>query len=350
MLQVKLLGQYEIHMDGLPVIIPSRPAQSLLAYLLLHPNKSHRREKLAGQFWPTASESNARSNLRHALWRIRKAFGPAMNERMDSDDLGVIYHPQTGDQLDIDSFEACSENEDSIEALLLAVSAYGGELLPGFYEEWVILDRERLQAAFERKLGKLLERLLVERRWNEVLEWGERWVATGGVPEPAYRAMMLAYAGLGNLGGAAAQYQRCVEVLSSELGVEPSESTRKTFEQIRCGGVELISSENTLPVSMIPILPAFLEEPEKPAPIFVGREKELAALDGYLDKALSGQAQVVFVSGGAGSGKTALLQEFMRRSVAAHPDLVAGWGICNAFFWSRSSLSSVPGRVEYAVW
>ncbi len=350
MLQARFLGQFEIRMDGQPVIIPSRPTQSLLAYLLLHPNKSHRREKLAGQFWPASSESNSRSNLRHALWRIRKALGPGVNARLESDDLGVTYHPQPGDQLDVDSFEACSEDEGSTEMLLLAVSAYGGELLPGFYEEWVVLERERLQAAFERKLGRLLDRLLAEKRWNEALEWGEHWVASGGIPEPAYRALMLAHAGLGNLAAAAAQYQRCVEALARELGVEPSERTRNAFKQIRDGGVEPILPKST---PSTPILPAFLEGPEKQLPVFVGREAELAALDGYLDKALQGQAQVVFVSGEAGSGKSALLQAFLRRSVAAHPDLVVGWGICNAFFGQgdpylpfRDVLNMLAGGIE----
>jgi ABC-type oligopeptide transport system substrate-binding subunit/DNA-binding SARP family transcriptional activator len=353
MLQARLLGQYEIRIDGQPVIIPSRPSQSLFAYLLLHPNKSHRREKLAGQFWPAASESNARSYLRHELWRIRKALGPGADERVKSDDLGIAYHPQPGDQLDVDAFEACSEEVVPTDTLLLAVSAYGGELLPGFYEEWVVLARERLQAAFERKLGRLLDRLLAERRWNEALEWGEYWLASGGNPEPAYRALMLAHAALGNLAGAAAQYQRCVEALARELGVEPSERTRKAFEQIRDRGVEPILQESGLPSPATAILPVFLEEPEKPRPVFVGREAELAALDGYLHKALRGQAQVVFVSGEAGSGKSALLQAFVRHSVAAYPDLLVGWGICNAFFGQgdpylpfRDVLNMLAGGIE----
>jgi len=353
MLQARLLGQYEIRIDGQPVIISSRPCQSLLAYLLLNPNRSHRREKLAGQFWPATSESNSRSNLRHALWRIRKAIGPGANARLESDDLAVTYHPQPGDELDVDSFEACSEDEGSTEAFLLAVSAYGGELLPGFYEEWVVLERERLQASYERKLGRLLDRLLAERRWNEALEWGEQWVASGTVPEPAYRALMLAHAGLGNLASAAAQYQRCVEVLARELGVEPSERTRAVFEQIRDGGVESILLKSTPPAPTAPALPAFLEAPEKSAPVFVGRQAELAALDGYLGKALRGQVQVAFVSGETGSGKSALLQAFMRRSMAAHPDLIVGWGICNAFFGQgdpylpfRDVLNMLAGDIE----
>jgi ABC-type oligopeptide transport system substrate-binding subunit/DNA-binding SARP family transcriptional activator len=353
MLQARLLGQYDIRMDGQPVIVASRPAQSLFAYLLLHPNKAHRREKLAGQFWPDASESNARGNLRHALWRIRKALGPGAEARVESDDLGVSYHPQPGDEVDVDTLEACAEEEGSTEALLLAVSAYAGELLPGFYEEWVALERERLAAAFERKMGRLLERLLVERRWNEALEWGEHWIASGSVPEPAYRALMLAHAGLGNLAGAAAQFQRCVEALDRELGVEPSEATRKAFEQIREGGIAPLLPASGLPAPASLALPAFLEGAEKPAPVFVGRAAELAALDGYLDKALGGQAQVVFVRGEAGSGKSALLQAFVRRSVAAQPDLVVGWGICNAFFGHgdpylpfRDVLNMLAGGIE----
>ena len=75
MLEVRLLGQFRVTLDGKTVEIASRPAQSLFAYLILNPSTEHRREKLAGLLWPDSSESNARNNLRQALWRIRKAIG-----------------------------------------------------------------------------------------------------------------------------------------------------------------------------------------------------------------------------------------------------------------------------------
>ncbi|OGO14008.1 MAG: hypothetical protein A2Y53_04565 [Chloroflexi bacterium RBG_16_47_49] len=353
MIQVKFLGQYEILLDGQPIIIPSRLSQSLLAYLLLKPNKMHPRDKLAGQFWPAASESNARSNLRHALWRIRKVFGPRAAVHLQSDDQWVTYYPQPDDQMDVELFEACSEDTSSTEALLQAVAAYGGDLLPGFYEEWVVLERELLQAQFERKLSKLLDRLLLERRWNEALKWGERWVASGTVPEPAYRALMLAHAGMGNLSGAATQYQRCVEVLARELGVEPSERTRMAFERIRKGSVDTVLPKSTLTMTVAPIMPAFLESPEKLPAVFVGRDAELDTLNGYLNKALHGQTQVVFVKGEAGSGKSTLLQTFMRQSLSARPELLIGWGMCNAFFGQgdpylpfRDVLNGLAGGIE----
>jgi DNA-binding SARP family transcriptional activator len=74
MLEVRLLGQFEVLRDGRRLTIPTRNAQSLFAYLILNAGKAIRREKLAGLLWPDSSEENARSNLRHELWRLRKAI------------------------------------------------------------------------------------------------------------------------------------------------------------------------------------------------------------------------------------------------------------------------------------
>jgi predicted ATPase len=64
--------------------------------------------------------------------------------------------------------------------------------------------------------------------------------------------------------------------------------------------------------------------------VFVGRERELGELQRFLDRSLKGEAQVVFVAGEAGSGKSTLVDEFVRRAQEANPDLVAAVGECNA--------------------
>lgn len=71
MLAVRLLGQINVRLNDKPVKIPSVPAQSLLAYLILNAGSRHRREMLAGLLWPVSTEDNTRNNLRQALWRIR---------------------------------------------------------------------------------------------------------------------------------------------------------------------------------------------------------------------------------------------------------------------------------------
>src|SRR3990172_5724725 len=75
MLEVRLLGRFEVRLDGELIDLASRPAQSLFAYLALNPNLPHRRERLAGLLWPDTSDANARNSLRHALWTLRRALG-----------------------------------------------------------------------------------------------------------------------------------------------------------------------------------------------------------------------------------------------------------------------------------
>jgi ABC-type oligopeptide transport system substrate-binding subunit len=80
-------------------------------------------------------------------------------------------------------------------------------------------------------------------------------------------------------------------------------------------------------------LPAFLEEQEVevPLPVFVGREREMTRLGGYLDRAQAGKGGVVFITGGPGRGKTALMQAFARHSMETYPDLLVASGKCNAY-------------------
>lgn len=104
-------------------------------------------------------------------------------------------------------------------------------------------------------------------------------------------------------------------------------------------------------------IPAFLEvideELEVERPVFVGREGALAQLDGHLDKALAGHGQVIFVTGGAGRGKTALIDEFSRRAQNTHEGLIVALGNCNAhigigdpYLPFRDVFSMLTGDVE----
>ena len=81
-------------------------------------------------------------------------------------------------------------------------------------------------------------------------------------------------------------------------------------------------------------LPAFLEggvdEAEDALPLFVARERELERLEGYLKSALNGEGKVVFVTGGPGRGKTALIETFSRQAESVHHGLLVGSSRCNA--------------------
>ena len=64
--------------------------------------------------------------------------------------------------------------------------------------------------------------------------------------------------------------------------------------------------------------------------LFVGREREIAELEAFLERALGGQGQICFMAGEAGSGKTTLVSEFARRAQQRHDKLVVARGECNA--------------------
>ncbi len=82
-------------------------------------------------------------------------------------------------------------------------------------------------------------------------------------------------------------------------------------------------------------LPSFLIDAELASPIirpiFVSREQELEWLTGQHDFTLQNQGRVIFVTGEAGQGKTALLQAFSGQATESNPDLLVAWGQCNAF-------------------
>ena len=171
MFEIRLLGQFEIRANGAAVALPSRPAQSLLARLALTPGMAHRREKLAGELWPDAHEANARSNLRHALWRIRRALAcdetRSARDIIRTNNIGVSMIARADTHVDAISLAQAAQNIHlSTDALAAVAGLYQGELLPGFYDDWVSSDRIRLQVAFDGLMQRLMTQLSTEGRWR----------------------------------------------------------------------------------------------------------------------------------------------------------------------------------------
>src|SRR5215212_5623751 len=234
MLEVRLLGTFEVKYKKNIVSISSRPAQSLFAYLILNAGNSHRREKLAGMLWPDSLEETARDNLRHALWRIRKALSPKPKlEYLLTDDLSITFNASAEYWLDAAELEKLSETSPADESMAV-LSVYQGDLLPGFYDEWVVLEREHLSSLFDHKMARLLSLLQDEKRWLDILDWSERWIKLGQKPEPAYRALMSAHAAKGDMSKVAASYERCVKSLR-EFGMEPSDQTKELYKNLKLG-------------------------------------------------------------------------------------------------------------------
>jgi WD40 repeat protein/class 3 adenylate cyclase len=235
MLQIRLLGQFDVRLDGKHLLIPSRAGQSLLAYLVLAAGTPHRREKLAGVLWPDFPDDNARKNLRHELWRIRKALSTQQSTTVDyllAEEFTIAFNRGSEYWLDAVQME---RPELDLGSLITNLSLYQGELLPGFYEDWIVLERERIRAIFDTKMEQLLAQLIAAERWTAVQEQAERWLSLGHAVEPAYRALMLSYGARGDMPKVSSIYQRCLDELDETFGLEPSAETRALYDGLLKG-------------------------------------------------------------------------------------------------------------------
>src|SRR5512135_1769497 len=147
-LHIHLLGDFQL-MLGEQVItsVISPRVQSLLAYLVLHSQTPLSRQRLAFLFWPDSTEDQARTNLRQTLHLLRQAL-PDSSHFFQSDGQMVQWLPNSPFTLDVAEFEEAIQQAESAMALQQAVGLYQGELLAGWYDDWVLPERERLQQQF----------------------------------------------------------------------------------------------------------------------------------------------------------------------------------------------------------
>jgi tetratricopeptide (TPR) repeat protein len=218
------------------------------------------------------------------------------------------------------------------------------------FEEWLAVEREALKRRALEVLQRLGEVYEAGGESEQALECARRMLSLEPWLEEGHRRVMRLLAITGKRIEALAQFEACKRELQKELGVEPEEATLRLYEQIRGGG---LAAPASLPafLSAGDTDPRDLQEARKP--LFAARQAELERLEQALRRTISGQGQVLFVTGGPGMGKTALAQEFMHRAQTAHPDLAVATGSCQAYFGMgdpylpfREILEMLTGGVE----
>jgi DNA-binding SARP family transcriptional activator/predicted ATPase len=353
-LSVRLLGPFQITLDEEPATgFVSDKVRALLAYLAVENEQPHRREKLAGLLWPDWTEGSARANLRRALANLRQVIGDheATPPYLHISRQAVQFNTGSDAWVDVAAFtnlsQAQAPSPEMIEQLEQAVELCRGDFLEGFsigdsaaFEEWALLHRERLLRMVMEALHRLAAALEQMDEYEPALERAWRQVELDPWRETAHRQVMRLLALSGQRSAALAQYETCRQLLAEGLGVEPAAETTELCEQIRSGTLKAPMPHPPALSTRAVSLPAFLDEeaPRVELPSFVARKGELAQLARFLALALAGQGRVAFVTGEAGSGKTALVQEFARRAQEAHADpssagkaLIAASGNCNAY-------------------
>jgi DNA-binding SARP family transcriptional activator len=300
LLTVFLLGGFRLTAEQEPVTGLERPRlQELLAYLLLQRDRPLPRQHLAFLFWPDSTEKQALTNLRNLWYRLRQAL-PYADRCLATDDLTMQWLADAPCRLDVAVFEnhlaqaqtAVHDNE-RLHHLEQAVAQYGGELLPGFYSDWLLAERERLAQAYGRSLEQLATLHENRRHYRQAIERTRALLRHDPLHEAAYTRLMRLHALNGDRAVALHTYHTCATVLRRELDVAPGRPARQLYER-------LLNKES------VPDVP-----PERGAVIpLVGRETGWAQLQQLWRKAAT-RPQLALISGEAGIGKTRLAEALL---------------------------------------
>ncbi len=251
---------------------PSRRSAELVQLLALSGRRQLLRDEVCDALWPHLSPDAAANNLRKAAHHARQVLGEADAVVLRGGTVALF--PDREVLVDVDAFEAAGAAALAAadpEACAAVADSCGGELLPDArYEDWAEQRRRSVRTL-------RLDLLRAAGRWADV-------VALEPTDEPAHQALMEAALRRGSRAEALRWYAALRRSLASELGVAPDERSRSLHE--RC----LASGSRSGAVACI------------------GRDAELAVLEGAMRAAADRRGGAVVVHGGAGSGKTTICQ------------------------------------------
>jgi SARP family transcriptional regulator, regulator of embCAB operon len=226
---VVLLGGFGLFCGSALLSVP-RASQRLVAFLALHGGMV-RRAAIAGTLWPDASEDHAYVNLRQALARLQRTARTVL--AASKLELGLaegvtvdIHRARTLARRLLDP--AVTPEQSDLDAA--AVGVLSTELLPGWYDEWVLLDAEDWRQLRLHALEGLAGRLAAAGRWGEAVGAACAAVRADPLRESARASLIQVHLAEGNQSEAVREFARYQALLSVDLGLEPTLRLRQLID------------------------------------------------------------------------------------------------------------------------
>jgi DNA-binding SARP family transcriptional activator len=198
--------------------------------------------------------AQSRKYLRQALWKLHTVLDEAAasptEHILNIEPAWLSINLDADFFLDVAVFEAAFRHvegvagwdldESTARSLHGAIDLYRGDLLEDWYQDWCIFERERLQNLYLMMLTKLMVYYESRGEYEAGISHAVRLLSYDRAHERAHRSLMRMYDCAGDRTAALRQYDRCVETLRQELGVEPADSTKALYHAIiREGDVDL---------------------------------------------------------------------------------------------------------------
>jgi predicted ATPase/DNA-binding SARP family transcriptional activator len=319
MLTIRLLGSPHIQQDNHPLVVDTRKAIALLAYLAVQEGIQSR-ATLDTLLWGDSDASRARASLRRTLSTLNSALNGHYLV-IDREALALPDHAEVW--ADVRAFRAalrrCATHghpaatpcADCIPPLMEAVSLYQGDFMAGFtlrdspdFDEWQTLQSENLRFEYTNALERLVTAFVQNAQIESAIPYARTWLATDPLNEAAHRRLMELYVWSGERHASLRQYEQCATLIHAEFGAPPEAETTTLYETIKAG--------HSLPRPDAPAAPIPLIEAPKtrwdalPTPLtpFIGRGAELAQVQKWLIE--TDECRLVTLVGWGGMGKTRL--------------------------------------------
>jgi DNA-binding SARP family transcriptional activator len=219
--KLRLLQGFQLECADSEVDLPLS-SQRVLAFLALQ-LRPQTRSYVAATLWMNFKEERAGASLRSALWRINHCG----HQLVAADARTLRLMPDVAVDLRESARSAQEVLRGQIKGRAVRVDDLtAGDLLPGWYEEWVVTEREHFRQLRLHALEELCEQLTDEGRFGQAVEAGLAAVCGEPLRESAHRVLIRAYLQEGNRAEAIRQYETCQQVLRRELGIDPSPVTQ----------------------------------------------------------------------------------------------------------------------------
>ena len=235
--ELTLFGQFAARLArGGAIDIAGQKDRGLLAILALSPGMAQSRDKLAGLLWSDRGDRQARDSLKHSLTRLRHSLA-GDSSPIVADRQSVRLDPILV-TADVSQFERLV-GEGTPVALEQAAALYRGDFLDGLsirdaaFEEWLMVERQRLRHAAEEALTRLMIQSVAAGARERASTAARRLLALDPLRESACRAMMQIHAEEGQGAQALRIYETLRDRLHAELGVKPEAETVRLYESIR---------------------------------------------------------------------------------------------------------------------
>lgn len=224
MLRMQLLGGFSLFRDGDPIDVPVSSAR-VLAFLGLQ-RTFVPRTALASNLWPRVDGRRALGNLRSAVWRLPEGAREGLRRR--EGELAIGEHVVC----DVHGIDRAARRQSP---RLIPPDPCGlcAELLPGWYDDWILVERERLAHWRAELFERLSNTSCQQGRYHDAVLYAVASISVEPLRESAHQALLRAHAAQGNEAEVDSHFEMLVDLLDDALGVGPAPDTRDIVASVR---------------------------------------------------------------------------------------------------------------------